>query len=167
MKISEASAQDFPLIRELAYNIWPHTYGAILSAEQIIYMLELFYSAEALKINSESGQKFILIDEGDKICGFAAYEHHWRHQPVTRIHKIYVLPETQGKGFGKKLLDDIEKHAIDQNAEKLSLNVNRFNRALGFYEKCGFKIVAKEDISIGHDYFMEDYIMEKTLVRQV
>jgi ribosomal protein S18 acetylase RimI-like enzyme len=34
----------------------------------------------------------------------------------------------------------------------LSLNVNRFNKAISFYEKLGFEIVGKEDIELDHGY---------------
>jgi ribosomal protein S18 acetylase RimI-like enzyme len=39
------------------------------------------------------------------------------------------------------------------------LNVNRNNKALGFYQKFGFVILREEDIDIGNGYFMNDYIM--------
>jgi hypothetical protein len=45
----------------------------------------------------------------------------------------------------------------------LHLNVNRFNPSVEFYKHLGFKVVAEEDIDIGRDYFMEDYIMELNL----
>jgi hypothetical protein len=43
------------------------------------------------------------------------------------------------------------------------LNVNRYNKARFFYEKFGFKIIDEVDISIGNNYFMNDYVMELNL----
>jgi hypothetical protein len=38
--------------------------------------------------------------------------------------------------------------------------VNRYNKAKGFYEKLGFKVIGKEDIDIGNGYLMNDYVMQ-------
>ncbi len=43
----------------------------------------------------------------------------------------------------------------------LQLNVNRSNKARFFYEKLGFNVVREEDIDIGNNYFMNDFVMEK------
>ena len=53
--------------------------------------------------------------------------------------------------------------ALENHSKTLSLNVNRFNSALTFYEKIGFKIIDEVNVDIGNGYFMEDYIMEKQL----
>jgi hypothetical protein len=49
LSIQKASVEDIPLIRELCFKIWPQTYAAIISQEQIDYMLEMMYSEESLK----------------------------------------------------------------------------------------------------------------------
>ncbi len=64
----------------------------------------------------------------------------------------------------KKLLETVETVAKSMGAENLILNVNRKNKAKTFYEKNGFAVVREEDIDIGKGYFMNDYIMEKTLL---
>ena len=50
-----------------------------------------------------------------------------------------------------------------ENARSLLLNVNRHNKAISFYKKYGFDIIAEEDIDIGNGYYMNDYVMEKKL----
>lgn len=165
MTIIPATPSDFPTINALAYAIWPDTYGAILSQEQLEYMLDAFYSEEALLENyMEKGHRFLLVKEDETVLGFASYEHLYKETNTTRIHKIYLLPETQGRGLGKLLIQEIEKIALENHADKLSLNVNRFNKAQHFYKKIGFEIVDEEDIELEFGYLMEDYVMEKQLV---
>jgi len=165
MTITPATPSDFPTIKALAHAIWPDTYGPILSEEQLAYMLSAFYSEEALLENYlEKGHRFLLVKEDDHALGFASYEHNYKDRNVTRIHKIYLLPETQGKGLGKMLIDEIRKIALENGAGALSLNVNRYNKARHFYTKIGFEIVGEEDIELEYGYLMEDYIMEKQLV---
>lgn len=163
MIIIEASIQEVPIIKQLAHTIWPEAYKDILSKAQLAYMLDLFYSKAALENQlQEKKQQFILIKENTTFIGFAAYELNADVQKA-KIHKLYVLPNKQGLGLGKKLLKYIEQKAIDAGQEALFLNVNRYNTAIHFYEKNNFKIIQSVDISIGNGYLMEDYIMEKVL----
>jgi ribosomal protein S18 acetylase RimI-like enzyme len=162
--ISEATISDIKLIQNIVHITWPITYGEILSKEQLDYMLDLFYSDEALTDQyNKREQLFYLIAEDDTNLGFIGIEHHYKEEAVTKIHKIYLLPETQGKGIGKKVVDEIGKLALENNSTTLLLNVNRFNSALGFYKKIGFEIVDEVNIEIGNGYLMEDYVMEKKL----
>jgi len=164
MIISTATVKDFPMIREIAYKTWPDTYGQILSAEQLDFMLGAFYSEEMLQRNAlEKGHLFLLLKENDFPIGFASYEHNYTNENVTRLHKLYVLPESHRKGAGKMLLDAVEQKARENGSTAISLNVNRFNKAQSFYLRNGFEIVLQEDIEIGNGYLMEDYRMKKSL----
>ena len=162
--IVAGTPKDFEIIRAIAYQTWPATYGKILSKAQLDYMLAKFYSEESLNINlAQQNHHFLLVKENEITVGFASYEHHYHQKSVTRIHKIYILPQTQGKGFGKILMDHIEQLALQNNNNYLSLNVNRFNKALRFYQKIGFEIIAEEDIALDFGYLMEDYVLQKPL----
>jgi len=158
--ISEATIEDFETIRSIAHTTWPVAYGEILSKAQLDYMLEKMYSDAALMDDLNQGHHFILIKDNSVCLGFAAFEHHYLDENCTRLHKIYLLPETQGKGLGKMLLEKIVVLAKENHSETISLNVNRFNKAFAFYKKMGFEVVAEEDLSIGNGYLMEDYKME-------
>ena len=158
--ISEATIADFETIRSIAHTTWPVTYGEILSKEQLDYMLDKMYSDATLLENLNKGHHFILINKDSVCLGFASFEHRYLNEKCTRLHKIYLLPETQGKGMGKMLLEQITALAKENQSEIISLNVNRFNKAHAFYKKMGFQVVAEEDLAIGNGYLMEDYKME-------
>lgn len=161
--ISEATIDDFETIRRIAHITWPVTYGEILSKAQLDYMLEKMYSDVALKDGLNKGHCFLVVKK-DSVCyGFASYEHHYLNEKCSRLHKIYLLPESQGKGLGKMLVERIVVLAKENNSDTLSLNVNRFNKAFAFYKKMGFEVVAEEDLNIGEGYLMEDYKMEKRI----
>ncbi|OXB12828.1 GNAT family N-acetyltransferase [Flavobacterium reichenbachii] len=165
MKITEAFVEDIAKIQDIASITWPITYGEILTKEQLDYMLDLIYSEEALSkqiLNKE--QLFYMVLDSEFTIGFIGIEHHYKNEAVTKIHKIYLLPETQGKGYGKIVFESIEKLAVENNSKELLLNVNRFNTALNFYKKLGFEIKETVDIEIGNGYLMEDYVMEKKLI---
>lgn len=161
--IVKATAADLKIISEIAHKTWPLTYSEILSPEQLAYMLDAFYSGEALQENIANGHEFILAKENEVCLGFASFEHHYEEGNTTKIHKIYILPETQGKGIGKLLINAIADFAKTNQSHTLLLNVNRFNKALTFYQKMDFEIMQEIDIELEHGYLMEDYIMEKRL----
>jgi GNAT superfamily N-acetyltransferase len=164
IEIIKADNTHFSTIRKIALTTWPPTFGDILSAEQIDYMLEWMYSMSALASQVyQKGHPFFLAREKDTFLGFASCEPNYQKQPKTKIHKIYVLPTAHGKGAGKALMNHISEFALKHDNPRLTLNVNRLNKAVQFYEKTGFEIVGQENIDIGNGFLMEDYIMEKSL----
>ncbi|WP_125722938.1 GNAT family N-acetyltransferase [Flavobacterium ustbae] len=164
IQITEASLNDIAKIQEIANITWPITYGEILTAEQLEYMLDLIYSDEALsKQIQNKEQLFYLISDANSVIGFIGIEHNYKNEAITKIHKIYLLPETQGKGYGKIVFEEIQKMALENNSSALLLNVNRFNTALNFYKKLGFEIKETVDIEIGNGFLMEDYVMGKNI----
>lgn len=164
MMITVATKEQLPIVRDLAYKIWPSAYGEILSKIQLDFMLDTFYSIECLEMQMlEKNQIFMLIQENDVYLGYCAYELNIDNSNKTKLHKIYVLPETQGKGVGNRLLKEVEDITKKAGNSHLILNVNRFNKAQEFYKYKGFVITEEVNIEIGHGYLMEDYVMEKNL----
>lgn len=166
--ITQATEQDLPLIRDIAYQTWPTTFGEILSPDQISYMLDMMYSPDALTTQiNEKKHVFLIAKNTDtnEYLGYVSYELDYTGQPLTKIHKIYLLPASQGKGVGRLLIDQVGTIALTHKNNRLGLNVNRYNKAIQFYERMGFSIVGNEDIDIGDGFLMEDFIMEKPLNR--
>jgi GNAT superfamily N-acetyltransferase len=167
MNFSTASLKDIPLIRELAEKTWWPTYGPLQPKEKIEYLLKTFYSQEALaKVISHGEQEFILVDDDETAKGFASYGSLPQKPGVIKIHKLYVLPATHGKGYGRGLLEEIKRRArglLGLGTKcQLELNVYRGNPALKFYEKMGFSIIGEVNEPVG-EFFFEDYVMRLTL----
>jgi diamine N-acetyltransferase len=163
--IRTADTADIADIRQLAQLTWAEAYKTILSPEQMAYMLELFYSPASLQRQmEEAGHQFILAIDGGATVAFASFGPKAADTPhIFRLHKIYIHPNQQGKGTGKLLLQYIYQAMAQCQATILELNVNRHNPARFFYEKMGFVIIKEEDIDIGNNYFMNDYVMEKRI----
>lgn len=159
LAVRKASVADIPLIRELTFAIWPQTYAALLTQEQIDYMLHMMYSEASLQRQMETeGITFIIIYDEDKPVAFAAYNE--IKPAVWKLHKIYVLATQQGKGTGKFIISHIVDEIKPLNAKALQLQVKRDNPAQHFYKKLGFQVIETADFDIGNGYFMKDYIME-------
>ncbi|MEN5234286.1 GNAT family N-acetyltransferase [Sphingobacterium faecium] len=165
LTIYTATSSDYPIIQKIAHETWPDTFGLILSGEQISYMLDMMYSIHALsEQTTNKGHQFLIVKDEIKHLGYASYELNYKGLSKTKIHKIYILPESQGKGVGKLLMKTITDIAMKNKNHSLSLNVNRDNSAIDFYKGIGFEKVGEENIDIGDGFIMEDAIMEKKIV---
>jgi GNAT superfamily N-acetyltransferase len=161
LEIRMADADDINTIGYLAQQIWPITYREILTRDQLEYMLRLIYSPEALKNQMNNQHQFLIAELNEDPVGFASYSVLDAQEGFFKLHKLYVLPEFHGKGLGKAILDFVAEEIVAQGATRLYLNMNRQNKARQFYEKYGFNIIKEEDVDIGNNYFMNDYVMEK------
>lgn len=159
-QILRLSIDELQYVQYVAYQTWPSTFKDILTLEQIQYMLEWMYNLDTLKQQFDKGQHFYAVLEKDRYIGFTAIEFHHPEKEIVKIHKLYVLPEFHAKGVGKALVDQVRTAAKEEKMRAIVLNVNRFNPAVSFYEKYGFKIIKEEVIDIGNGYVMDDYVME-------
>lgn len=151
-EIRKVSEDDIPLIRALTFRVWPQTYEKLLSRDQIEYMLELMYSENSLRNQFKEGSRFIIVYEDGDPVGFASYAN--IGGTTWKLHKLYILPNQQGKGTGKLVIDHIINEVKQSNASCLQLQVKRDNKARFFYEKLGFRIIDSIDFDIGKGYFM-------------
>lgn len=164
MQIVEATTDHIYNIQVLSNVIWPATFSNILSQEQISYMMDMMYSTSSLeKQMNELNHHYLLAEEDGEYLGYLSYELNYKGTPITKIHKIYVLPSIQGKGVGRLFIDAVSKLALKNNNTLLSLNVNRYNKAIDFYKRMGFDFFASENIDIGNGFLMEDFVMNKDL----
>lgn len=158
--IRKAGNSDIDLIREMAQEVFPHTYQSILTPDQINFMLDWMYSPQSLhKQMEEDGHLYYIAWKGGKAVGYVSVQPQGEH--LFHLQKIYVLPAYQKERLGRMLF----KHALAVVKEMhpqpctVELNVNRYNPALGFYQHMGMKKVREGDFPIGGGYYMNDYIM--------
>lgn len=163
MNIRALKQDELSIVHEIAHATWPDTFKDILSQEQIQYMLNWMYDLKQLENQFNQGHQFyVAVLEGNSV-GFIGIEPNYPEKGITKIHKIYILPNQQGTGIGKKLIEYVKELSIQSEMEGLLLNVNRFNKAVDFYKAIGFNILFEENIDIGDGYLMEDFVMKLNL----
>ena len=163
--IRPARPPEYANIELIAHATWPSAYGDILTPEQIAYMLEMMYSPAAMAAQIADGQEFYVLETVNprlhekQIVGYVS--HQFDYLPgTTKIHKLYALPAMQGKGYGRQMVEHVTAQARAAGQDKVRLDVNYKNRAIGFYEKLGFRKTERHDTDIGNGYLMEDWVME-------
>lgn len=95
-------------------------------------------------------------DENRNILGVCRLQFNSANEAQLRY--MAVKEGTQGLGIGKKLIEYAEDKAKEKCAKKMILQSREI--AIGFYEKCGFKIVEKSYLMWGE---IQHYLMEKEL----
>ena len=158
--IRKATPEDIPMIHDMAWVVFPHTYKEILTSEQIDYMMDWMYSITNLeKQMIEDGHIYYLALKENEPAGYLSIQPEGDH--VFHLQKIYVLPSFQGMKLGKQLFEQAIRaiKEIHPSPCQMRLNVNRQNKALTFYEKMGMTKVDEGDFPIGNGFYMNDYIM--------
>jgi ribosomal protein S18 acetylase RimI-like enzyme len=70
-----------------------------------------------------------------------------RWDEEIRIVDISILPEFRGGGAGSALLRELLAEA-EETGKRLSIHVERENRALGLYERLGFRPVGEHGVHL-------------------
>lgn len=113
--------------------------------------------------NMKEENSFLSVAEKDgQIVGFLAAERGF----AKRIkHSVYifmgVLADYRGQGIGKRLFEEFERWAPENNVVRAELTVMTHNKnALKLYESMGFKIEGEKPKSMKVDgIFIDEYYM--------
>ena len=80
---------------------------------------------------------YLVLEENEEILGYGGY---CAVLDEADIMTIGVLPKEQGKGFGRKLLDELLRVAKEQNVHSVWLEVRVSNEpAISLYKSFGFQ----------------------------
>ena len=188
IEIRKATENDLQTIHDMAQVVFRHTYRGILSPEQMEYMMDMMYSMPNLQKQLDEGHHFYIAYEAAIPCGYVSVQYEGPDPDgieVFHLHKIYVMPDAQGRGVGLKLFRTVVDHvraallesdpvcvspttvcsspatciAPPHRPARIELNVNKFNAAVNFYRHLGMRVLLEEDFPIGNGFYKTDYIM--------
>lgn len=163
-KIVQATPADVDIIRDIAADAFPKTYGDILSEEQIDYMMEMMYSHDKLVRDiQQDGFHYYIAFYRKEPVGYLSVQKQDTH--TLYLDKIYIKPAMQKIGLGKDLIRKAEEcgRQVCGKGAHLYLRVNKNNDAIGFYKHMGLTIEIEDKKDIGGGYYMDDFVMGKTL----
>lgn len=161
--LRKAKEEDIEVIQDIANNTWYDTYGSFITDEQIKYMLNKMYNKGELLSQLQEGHTFLIAEENNKDLGYAGFSVSDAELKTYKLHKLYVLPSVHGRGVGKLLINEVFNLVKKEGGVAVQLNVNRNNKAASFYQSAGFVIKETVDLDIGDGFFMNDYVMEKSI----
>ena len=149
----------FVLLAAFKYSLWlvPQYILACLVVLSLLYVnvyLECWkFINSCLATDLKDIDKTYMTNDGchmwvaewnGKVVGMVGLVHNESHKPgVAELQRMSVSPACRRMGIARKLLDELLKHAKDQQIEKLVLTTTSAQTpAIRLYKKYGFKLVA-------------------------
>jgi 8-oxo-dGTP pyrophosphatase MutT (NUDIX family)/predicted GNAT family acetyltransferase len=94
---------------------------------------------------ADDGRSFVAIDASGDLVGYVLVE---QIDAAAFVHQVSVLPEHQGRGIGRRLLDTVDEWAREQNLVSTTLTTFDdhvpWNRPL--YEHLGFRVMKPDEM---------------------
>ncbi len=101
-------------------------------------------------VERASWTHFYVICDGDTIVGCGAIGPYWGKEDESSLFNIFVLPEYQGKGVGRKIIETLEQDEFFLRAKRVeipaSITACDFYRKLGYTYKNGVDVVDEEQL---------------------
>jgi GNAT superfamily N-acetyltransferase len=145
VSLAEIKFSDYQELYDLMSSIYPCAYQ-YLWEDDCSWYLNHIYSIEAvIKDIKESQSLFYFVVVKGKKQGILRIQldKPYPDQPslkATRLHRIYLAEEIQGKGVSKLLMKFVIDIAKENNSELLWLDcMDTKHQALKYYEKNGFE----------------------------
>ena len=143
-----AIARDVDGIIHVARITWRDTYAGIILPEIQERLLRRWYSPPLIKAaltQSESWFSVAAVEE--RVVGYAQFIAGKNHR--GELTRIYVLPEYQKQGIGKRLLEDGLSSLKNHGVEEIFVQVEKENaKGINFYERNGFHPVRELSIEL-------------------
>ncbi|MCE4956428.1 GNAT family N-acetyltransferase [Macrococcoides caseolyticum] len=93
---------------------------------------------EAMLIHRASFTHFYVFRDGSKIIGTGAIGPYWDSLTESSLFTIFVLPEYQGKGLGRLIIETLEQDEFYMRARRVEVPASI--TAVNFYKKFGYEV---------------------------
>ena len=134
--IRRATAQDTHGVRYVGTVAWPATYGAAKGADYVMSGLDAYWSAGVISTAIQAGY----IDVAQSPDGIVGMVHVEELGEDLVMWKLYVLPDQQGTGVGRALVQAAKNRARTQGMGLLTEFEPSNERVRGFYLREGFSV---------------------------
>ena len=152
MEIKAYNYQYFDIIYEVIHKTIEEIYPKYYPREAV----DFFHNHHS-KENMEKqlpDEYTLVIFENDIITGTGTLA-------GNEIKRFFILPEYQGKGYGKILLEELEKNIDCKKYDKLILDASL--GAVKFYERNGYVYKQYQTIDLPDTHFLCYLEMEKIM----
>jgi ribosomal protein S18 acetylase RimI-like enzyme len=160
---------DLEKLQKLSVKTFSDTFSSSNSAENLQIYIKENMSLQNLERefkNKDSEFYFAVLNEenvGYLKLNFKSAQTEKFDEDATEIHRIYVLKDFQGKKIGDFFLKNTLQIANKKKSNFIWLGVWEKNyKAIGFYEKQGFRTFEKHNFKLGNDS-QTDLIMKLVL----
>ena len=104
------------------------------SAEYIENDVKMFTPSAV--VQRASWMHFYVVLHGQTIVGCGAIGPYWGKEDESSLFTVFVLPEYQGRGIGKRIMETLEKDSFFLRAKRIEIPASV--TACEFYKKFGY-----------------------------
>ena len=101
-------------------------------------------------INRASWTHFYVICDNELIVGCGSIGPYWGKEDESSLFNIFVLPEYQGNGIGRKIIETLEQDEYFLRAKRIeipaSITACDFYKKMGYTYKDGIDVVDEEQL---------------------
>jgi ribosomal protein S18 acetylase RimI-like enzyme len=141
---------DLTSIRRITWQSWISAYSSFIPERDLRSYFDIHYTEAAfLSMFDDPFTQVFIAEADDQIAGYARLFFNQNENRLC-VPSLYFLPEFQGQGMGRRLLEAAEGYAAEKRLDELWIGVMVKNRqALVFYRKVGFQFVREEPFTMG------------------
>jgi ribosomal protein S18 acetylase RimI-like enzyme len=141
---------DLETLRKITWQSWISAYSSFIPESDLRSYFDTHYTeASFLSMFDDPFMQGFIAEKDDHIAGYARLFFN-RDENRLYIPSLYFLPDFQGQGIGRRLLEAVEGYATKKGLDELWIGVMVKNRqALLFYRKVGFQFVREEPFTMG------------------
>jgi len=140
---------DLASIRRITWQSWISAYSSFIPESDLRSYFDIQYTeASLLSMFDDPLTQGFIAETDDRIAGYVRLFFN-RDENRLYVSSLYFLPDFQGQGMGRRLLEAAEGYAAEKRLDELWIGVMVKNRqALVFYRKVGFQFVREEPFTM-------------------
>lgn len=169
INFKKTNLEDVHLLSEISKQSFIASHGHSASIEDIEQYIKQNFSIEILQNEiKDTNTIFHFIYDNTTVAGYSKIVLDedlpiLNKQKVTKLSRLYLLPEYKGKGIGLPLLDFNIQFSKNKKQQGMWLFVWKENHgAVNFYLKNNFKIVGSYDFKISETHTNPNHVMSLT-----
>jgi len=153
--IRKFKSSDLDTIGDLIQNAIDVCYSDVYSGEAVIFFKEWHCDENVLKDEKEG--YMIVLEKDGRIIGTGTIV-------GDEIKRVFVEPAFQKNGFGKVVMQKLEKKALSAGIGVVKLDASLPSKK--FYESLGYTTLEETFLEVENGKKLDYYKMEKALINE-
>lgn len=162
ISVREGRRDDVPALAALGRTVFAETWAGTANPDELASHIEAHFSESAISTDIvRESVRYFMAESGEVCAGLVKVGMGARPQlvpegTVRQVHQLYVAPDFQRMGVGRRLLDAAVEFARAGAASGVFLSVwSKAIQAISFYEDYGFRALGNVPFKLGDAEYLD------------